>query len=977
MVDARLPWSQLRFVSRPPSTTIPRAMAASEEWVANAQRVIEALHEQVQELKEKISTMETRQHNERESKTTGWKKVISKHETPTKLGSKDKYRAWAKKMKSLAKMEDKDLAKLIEWSETATGEIDPGRIDESGLVNADDVNNLLYQTLMVFTEEGSEANHIVENTAAENGAEAWRRLALAYDPITDAANNDAMATIHNPPRATAKTCMATIEGWERMIRLHEERTKTKALTESSRRALLLRIAPKEVAEQVAMHEVLYDTYEKAKNQIRKYCERNTPQPMEIGGLDQQDAQQHHHHEGAGCMGELYTIAKGSGKGQGGKDGKGKGQLLCYNCQKPGHKSAECKAPCGICGVKGHISRDCPKRRDGKAKGGKGKRARFNGATQSLEEEEEHEEEGEDTPIEDAGGLEEYNSYEDLCVLEEDANEESDPWRHNDPWKTFMVNNEPITKVRATSRPSQRNTPEEFVSINLLIKDMKGMLEQKPGQRNRSDSGNHAQRQAEPNNDKDEENITKQETEQDTNKPEPNSNSRQHPAGSTITSSTTRTSSTTSDKMGDIGLMITRMRHMITTEKGDTRKDDEHDRRDHDQDHLKVEASVQDDGEAAVDEEHGGDEHTQVLMREPVDDAGTGDDSEITDNTVQDDGEAAADEEHGGDEHTQALMREPVDDAGTGDDSEITDNTGWGGHCGCHWGDGSTWQISPGASTPEYVEHRAGCGGEQPDHNREFKHDTIEGDEVGAGLARRRRWSSGRLARPSQRRGRWRKTKTTNEEVHNEQVKPHNLLNSIIKIIWAILYTIMGKHQAEKVENSMSLADLVSIDDEGDHIIDVNPLAAENDRSASTKGMLEICVDSGAVEVVAPREFAAEYPVKPSAGSKRGVRYRAANGGTVPNEGEKEVEMITELGELRRMRFQVAKVTKPLAAAGRITANGHKIVLDEDESYIEHKATGTKTPLYKKNGVFVMRVWVKPKSGQAKPTMSGFSRQGRT
>ena len=38
--------------------------------------------------------------------------------------------------------------------------------------------------------------------------------------------------------------------------------------------------------------------------------------------------------------------------------------------------------------------------------------------------------------------------------------------------------------------------------------------------------------------------------------------------------------------------------------------------------------------------------------------------------------------------------------------------------------------------------------------------------------------------------------------------------------------------------------------------------------------------------------------------------------------------------------------------------GCKVVLDGDNSYIEHKATGKLVPIYTKQGNFVMNLWVK-------------------
>ena len=78
------------------------------------------------------------------------------------------------------------------------------------------------------------------------------------------------------------------------------------------------------------------------------------------------------------------------------------------------------------------------------------------------------------------------------------------------------------------------------------------------------------------------------------------------------------------------------------------------------------------------------------------------------------------------------------------------------------------------------------------------------------------------------------------------------------------------------------------------------------------------------------------------------------------------------GVAASMTFQATShVRKPLAAASKITANGNRIVLDDEDSlsYIENKASGTKIPLKIENGVYVMEVAVTPKKaafqGQAK------------
>lgn len=81
-------------------------------------------------------------------------------------------------------------------------------------------------------------------------------------------------------------------------------------------------------------------------------------------------------------------------------------------------------------------------------------------------------------------------------------------------------------------------------------------------------------------------------------------------------------------------------------------------------------------------------------------------------------------------------------------------------------------------------------------------------------------------------------------------------------------------------------------------------------------------------MVAPPSFAAEYPVKPSAGSRGGAHERTASGAIIANKGEKKVAMTVEDGQVRMLTFHVADATKPLTPSRRIAAKGHRIVLGD-------------------------------------------------
>jgi endonuclease YncB( thermonuclease family) len=56
-----------------------------------------------------------------------------------------------------------------------------------------------------------------------------------------------------------------------------------------------------------------------------------------------------------------------------------------------------------------------------------------------------------------------------------------------------------------------------------------------------------------------------------------------------------------------------------------------------------------------------------------------------------------------------------------------------------------------------------------------------------------------------------------------------------------------------------------------------------------------------------------------------------------------------------MMFNVAQVSKPLAAAGKVVDAGNRVVLDQRGSYVEHVATGERMHLRKEKGVYVFDV----------------------
>ena len=62
------------------------------------------------------------------------------------------------------------------------------------------------------------------------------------------------------------------------------------------------------------------------------------------------------------------------------------------------------------------------------------------------------------------------------------------------------------------------------------------------------------------------------------------------------------------------------------------------------------------------------------------------------------------------------------------------------------------------------------------------------------------------------------------------------------------------------------------------------------------------------------------------------------------------------------------VHKPLVSAYEMVKRGNKIVLDSKYSYFLNKATGVKTKLLVKNGVYTFPVWLDPAEHPRKEDM---------
>ena len=136
----------------------------------------------------------------------------------------------------------------------------------------------------------------------------------------------------------------------------------------------------------------------------------------------------------------------------------------------------------------------------------------------------------------------------------------------------------------------------------------------------------------------------------------------------------------------------------------------------------------------------------------------------------------------------------------------------------------------------------------------------------------------------------------------------------------------------------------------------------------------ITLDSGCSVFVVPAEYFTFLDLEPSAGSKAGQVFRAANNGKMPNLGQRTVRFVTNDGRKRKMVFQVAKVNKRLASIAGICDNGNTVTFTDSGGYICNVETGRRTTFERKGNVYILDMWVRrPGTDSPSQNRQGFTR----
>ena len=125
--------------------------------------------------------------------------------------------------------------------------------------------------------------------------------------------------------------------------------------------------------------------------------------------------------------------------------------------------------------------------------------------------------------------------------------------------------------------------------------------------------------------------------------------------------------------------------------------------------------------------------------------------------------------------------------------------------------------------------------------------------------------------------------------------------------------------------------------------------------------VDCVLDSGAADSVCPRSMAPHFRIDDTEASRAGVYYTAADGGRIANLGETTVPVAMENGLRTSATFQVADVSRPLMSVGKVCEMGNRVLFGAGGGYILNVATGSATPFYKRDGVYIFTVWIPPVS----------------
>ena len=86
-------------------------------------------------------------------------------------------------------------------------------------------------------------------------------------------------------------------------------------------------------------------------------------------------------------------------------------------------------------------------------------------------------------------------------------------------------------------------------------------------------------------------------------------------------------------------------------------------------------------------------------------------------------------------------------------------------------------------------------------------------------------------------------------------------------------------------------------------------------------------------------------------------YGTAAKEKLPNLGQQHLKACTAEGNETEVLFQIADVKKPLVSVSAICDRGNRVIFGRSGGVVQNIASGVETPFFKRNGVYVLDMWL--------------------
>ena len=130
-------------------------------------------------------------------------------------------------------------------------------------------------------------------------------------------------------------------------------------------------------------------------------------------------------------------------------------------------------------------------------------------------------------------------------------------------------------------------------------------------------------------------------------------------------------------------------------------------------------------------------------------------------------------------------------------------------------------------------------------------------------------------------------------------------------------------------------------------------------------VINVKIDSGAIDSCLPKSAGSGFQIKESKMSKEGSMYRAANGTSIRNYGEKDLKGWTKEGTPFNFKTQVADVKNALGSVYHMVKSGNRVEFNEKGGKIINVKTGQEIPIHERGGSYEIDLWIHAKESETR------------